>query len=137
MSAKDNFLQFSDAFAKRLKKQTGLTMGDYTALVLAGQNPSFKSGVAKFAKKLTARRAKGKKISETDVDQLLEMVTEYMEYQALSGAARVSFSRNLINKIIPSLTSTNLDNTNAGSVATVKVDDDMRDALQEWLENEI
>ncbi len=137
MSAKKNFIEFSETFAKRLKKQTGLTMGDYTALVLAGQNPSFKSGVSKFAKKLLARRAKGKRIKDADVDQLLEMVTEYMEYQALSGAARVSFSRNLINKIIPSLTSTDLDNTNAGSVADVKVSDDLKDALQEWLESEI
>ena len=137
VSAKQSFIDFTEQFTQVLQKQTGLTLGAYAAMLLSGQSPSHPSAVGKFAKKCAKKRAKGKTLSDADVDQLLEMVTEYMEHQAIPGTQRVSFGRTVLTKIIPSLTSTDLDNTNASSVADLKIDDATRAAIQEWLEDEL
>lgn len=137
MSATSHFKDFYDSFAKRLKKQTGLNMGQYTAVVLSGQNPSFKSDVFLFARKLQKRRKRGKKIKARDVDALLDMVADYMEYQELSGKDRVVFSRNVLTKVVPSLTATDLDTLSTGEITELTVTDELRDAVRDKLLNQI
>lgn len=137
MSSAIQFKQFYVAFTKRLEKQTGLSMGDYTALVLSGQNPSHKSDVFTFCKRLRKRRAKGKTINQQDVDALLDMVSDYMEFQELSGKDRVAFSRNVLQKVVPSITTTDLDTMAAGEVHQFKVTKKFCKQMQKLIDDTI
>ena len=113
-----------------MKKQTGLTMGDYTAYILSGQNPSFPSEVSRFAKKLLKKRRKGKTLKEDDVDALLDMVMQFMQYQEMSGRDRTAFCRTVLQKVVPALSSTDLEAETQKELYKFEVTDDFRKAVK-------
>ena len=105
--------------------------------MLSGQDPSQPSDVSKFALKLAKRRKKGKDIRQRDVDALLEMVGEYMSHQSISGRDRVSFARNVLTKIVPAITATDLDTLSQKEVSNIEVTKEFRKSVRKMIENEI
>jgi len=137
MSSTKAFRSFSESFSDGLKDRLDLDLGAWAAHVLSGENPSLPSAEAAFVKKLIKRRRKGKPIKERDIDALLDMVETRMQYQALSGKDRVGFARQVVQKIIPSLTATDLENVSTQEVANIPVTDEFRESMVTLINDQI
>ena len=134
MSTNRHFQTFHESLSKTLESQTGFDMGQFCALVLAGQNPSLPSDVSQFAQAMAERRALGKKIKSRDVDALIEMVLDYMAHQALSGRDRVTFARQVLSRVTPTLASADLETLSASDVSGLPITDEIREEAAALLE---
>lgn len=137
MSTNSQFNDFRDGFEKTLSKQTGLGLGEWSALVLSGQDPTQPSECKQFIKRLKKRRKKGKDIDPADIDELLHMIDDHMAYQALSGQQRTQFARSVIAKLVPQLTTADLDMMTEKEVSNISVTDEFRAKCIEMMQDAI
>ena len=120
MSVNRQFEGVSKELLETLRKQTGMGLGEFSGLILSGHNPSLPSEVEQFAKGMRERRKAGKKHRPRDVDALLDMVEEHMQYQALTGRDRVTFARTVLQRLIPSLNTADLESMSQSDVSKLK-----------------
>jgi len=137
MSTNSQFNDFRDGFEKTLSKQTGLSLGEWSALVLSGQDPTQPSDCKKFIKRLKKRRKKGKDIDPVDIDELLHLIDDHMAYQALSGQQRTQFARSVIAKLVPQLTTADLDMMTEREVSNIMVTDEFREKCIDMMKDAI
>lgn len=135
MSVNRQYAAVHDALTTTLRRLTGLELGEFAAHILAGGNPSMPAEVEQFARAMRERRATGKKHRTRDVDALLDMVSEHMAYQALSGRDRVTFARTIMQRVLPTLKAADLESMSQADVSQLEVTDTLADGVRELVDH--